>query len=337
MFRPYKMRCPQCKTPIAIKKESYIGRKVACKECSAKFVVKAPGNQAGSSKARKSSRKKVRSEVGQDSEFMLALDNLNLSDESQKIKSLPQAPGRKSNVRRMEEREAKKVKKKTEKKKDSISPAVILVGTLFSAAIFGGIGYYAYMNADSLSLGAVEPPKNFTWYTDENKIFSMKFPEGWDVEGGGGTGGKPIWARSKKGYVTISIRDSMSGNAIGSISSAGGGGQVVDDDGNIIVIPDDQKPEAKVHEFNYAKAELKYDDYEETNTRTIKSKMGSVRVSDFTCKTWTGGYSGIRATYLNPRMQLTLYCECPTENFRDMQSAFLRIAQSVTNGRAPTD
>jgi DNA-directed RNA polymerase subunit RPC12/RpoP len=332
MFSPYRMRCPKCKTPVTIKKESYIGKNVACKECSTKFVIKAPGKKTSGSSSKKSPKRKVANQVGQDSEFMLALDKLELADESQSVKSLPQAPGRKSKVRIKEEATARKVKKKDTKKKDAISPAVVIGGSILSIAFIGAAIFFGKDYLPALPGGKVDAPEAYSWYTNEDKSFSMKYPEGWEINGGGGVGGKPLWAICKKGSVTIEIRHSMSGSAKGGSPMALPGGQVVDSDGKAVVIPDNRKPVALTHVDNLRKAENKFDKYEESKTKTLKSGMGDCRVSEFTTSNFFGSKGGVRATYLTNRYQLTLYCTCPVSDFREMVGSFMQITQSVTAG-----
>ena len=337
MFSPFKMRCPECGTPVAVKKEEYIGRKVACKSCEAKFVIKAPSRK--SSSGSKKVKQKVKNKSGQDTEFMLALGKLDLTDESQSIKSLPQAPGRKSKARKMQEAKskAKKTNQNEEKKKESISPVAVIAGSVLSVCLIGGL---VFLLKDKISLpgGKMEPPKELAWYSNEDAVFSMQFPKDWEVEGGGGVGGKPLWARAKKGSVTISIRDSLSGSAIGDIAGAGGGGDhYIDENGKVVEIPDEEKAISKIHDFNRLKAEEKYKNYEERNARMLDTSMGEARVADFTSSDIFGTYGGMRATYRTPKYQLTLYCVCNESEYRDMQGVFNKIAMSVRGKRASKD
>ncbi len=265
---------------------------------------------------------------------MLALDKLELADESQSVKSLPQAPGRKSKVRIKEEATARKAKKKEKKeKKDSISPAVVIGGSILSIAFIGAAIFFGKDYLPALPGGKVEIPTAYSWYTNEDESFSMQYPEGWKIDGGGGVGGKPLWAICKKGSVTIEIRHSMSGSAKGGSPMVFPGGQVVDRDGKPVVIPDDQKPVALTHADNLRKAENKFDEYNEGKARTLVSGMGECRISEFTTSNFFGSKAGIRATYLTNRYQLTLYCTCPESDFREMNGPFRKIAISVTAGR----
>lgn len=342
------IRCRSCETKLKIDAARFAGKTLKCPKCQTAFKLPAnaagkqstanasrpSGSKAASSKRNAAAKRKAVA-AGTADEFDGLDDGLFDSLESGfgggggAPRTLPpvtrrRKQGRKSAVKPAEvEKETPERPGKRNNKVLIIGGSVLGFGVLVGLAfLFGGVVH------PSGSGQAVDVPQQFENFANEQGAFRCEYPAGWNASGGGGTGGKPAWAKFEKGGVIITIRDSLAGSAVGDISRstnqmATGGVQEE--------LPDELEPVAKVHEFRKSYAENEMDHYQEKPPVVIQTGFGEGRMSEFTARTtFFGTIYGYRATLLNNRYQFNVYCKCYSEaDWNALKPTFRKVIESI--------
>jgi hypothetical protein len=91
-----------------------------------------------------------------------------------------------------------------------------------------------------------------------------------------------------------------------------------------------QTPVAKLHEFRKESVAEEYNGYEELSVTTVQSGMGDARRSEFTASHgFRSKLRGYRVTYISPRAQMNVMCECPEEDWEKAKPIFEKVIASV--------
>lgn len=186
----------------------------------------------------------------------------------------------------------------------------------------------SFMNAANAPQdGPSAIPKAWITVRHEQNGPTVQAPDDWPYSTGGGTGGVAPWIRmdNEPAGVTISIRGSIGGTAIGDIAS--GGGQV----GNETDLPDELDPIVAVHNFTKDKIASEYNSYTESAPEKITTGMGEGRICTFEGGKTLGGEYGVRATLMSNQYQYNVICKCPKNKLGTYRPIFEQIIKSVGN------
>ncbi|MCA9092758.1 MAG: hypothetical protein KDA68_04690 [Planctomycetaceae bacterium] len=169
------------------------------------------------------------------------------------------------------------------------SKVSMILGVLLALIGLGGAvgsGMVLIPSALAGSKATVGIPKDFEIYSAIGGIsFSMKYPKGWKIETGGGTGGVQPWVKISGSGCTIDYRISVGGGAIG-----GYGVNIAPDKMN------EQEPVHKIHEFMKEKMVAEDPSYDESSPEFVKTGFGSTRISKYSRTSFFGGEYGYRVT-----------------------------------------
>jgi len=183
------------------------------------------------------------------------------------------------------------------------SKIMMVLGVLFALIGLGGaIGTGMVLIPSALAdvkRGGGDMPNEFDVYTAEGSVmFSMKYPKGWKLESGGGTGGVQAWVKVSGQGCIVDFRTSTSGAAVG-----GYGVNIQPDKMNEL------EPVHQIHES--AKAQLMSEDssYEESSPELVKTGFGSSRLSKYSRGGILWGEYGYRLTaFANENWNGKAYC-----------------------------
>lgn len=198
----------------------------------------------------------------------------------------------------------------------AVSVAVILVwvGVVFLIRNAGG----------HTAAPEVAVPDVFETARANNSKFSVEHPKEWPVETGGGSGGLPTWLKMKHADITIAIKETPMGGALGDIAQAGS-------DPNQ-ELPDELAPVAGLHQDLKSATVGALSNYKEQPAITIKTGMGDARLSEFTASEWALGSAiyGYRATLLAGPRHLVVLIKCPKKaNWQALKPTFQQIIESI--------
>jgi DNA-directed RNA polymerase subunit RPC12/RpoP len=168
-----------------------------------------------------------------------------------------------------------------------------------------------------------EEPEEYVEFSPKNLQLSATVPKGWEENHGGGTGGIPIFATFTSGKVSIEIRESRSGGAIGAANIAMQGNQT-----------DPKEAVEGVHEMQRTVVAENFGSYkEDAEPRPIKTQgFGTGMVSDFDADQGMlggGRVRGCRATVMNQLHQFNVICKCPAGMFEQVQPIFEKVIESL--------
>jgi len=349
-------QCPRCKAKYKVVAEQVAGKKLRCASCRKPFRV--PATAAAAAQARRAPAKKPQQvevvddfaeevddvveefvddiEVVDDADVEVVDDagdidfpvdepvdefeDLAAEDFSRPARPLPAASLARKKKKKTSDDVAGDDNDESAAKKKVI--AIVGVVSVVGIALIAGLFMLGRGMMNKVQLARqVQAPAEFEEFTLPDLPFKCEFPKNWDAKGGGGTGGKPGWARSESGSALISIRDSLAGSAVGDISGASN-----PSDGG----PPDLAPVARVHDFQLTRIAEDFTDYREQAPDVIDTEFGDARRSEFTAKgTWGRSIRGYRATLLNSVRQVNVICQCPEGDFEALRPAFERVINSV--------
>jgi hypothetical protein len=171
-----------------------------------------------------------------------------------------------------------------------------------------------------------EPPQNYVSFAPKGFQLSAKVPEDWTQTYAGGEGGLPISARFASGSISVNVRESIGGGALGQAAIAMQGAAPG--------VPK-EAPVVGIHAYHRRHFEDDYKNYNEGFERPIKTRgYGEGRISDFTANEGLFGLQikGCRATMMNSIHQFTVTCKCPAGQFKDIKPVFEKIVASLSTG-----
>ena len=295
--------CPHCGANLRLKDDSALGKKIRCRKCEKPFVASAPAD-------------------AEEDDFL---------SESAAGVALP--PGLAS-VRRKKQQKAEKRKRRSEAAAASAGvkelpkwflPAMIGTAVVVALGLLVGVGFLVRgaLARTGGGGGGIEAPTGWSSYRNPAEKFSCEYPTNWTKDGSTSIGGGGLaWARFESGDAKINLRESPAGGPLSDIAGATADPNEQDES---------QTPVAKLHEYHKDRIAEDYNDYQEHSVTTVKSGMGDARRSEFTA---TSGFRskirGYRATYINPRAQMNVMCECPEEDWEKCRPIFERVIASVS-------
>jgi hypothetical protein len=191
-----------------------------------------------------------------------------------------------------------------------------------AAAIVGIVGFAGCGSAP------VSAPSSYAEFNSKGGTFALKYPQGWQADGGGKRGLE--WAKFTSGSAEIKVDTGVTGSLSADIAQSKLGGD------SSVPIPPEEEPIHGVHLMRQKDAEQQFSGYKEVGSvEVIDVSLGPARRSEFTADTTFGsGLHGYRATMLGKDKDVTVYCTCPESDWATLQAAFDEVLKSVKRGQA---
>jgi hypothetical protein len=344
-------RCPRCKSRIKINDaERLDGRKITCRGCRYRILIRAPKTTS----VRNQSKELVITEFfDDDEEDDIETIPLHESDEdagsaldedepAAAIDSDSELPAYQPMLYR------RTAKKKARDSRDDAEGAATFVETADGETgtagekrgplvlILGGVGGLllvglvvagiVLLRSGIFKPAKYEPPQNYVSFAPKGFQLSAKVPEGWTQTCAGGEAGLPISARFSSGSISVNVRESIGGGALGQAAIAMQGAAPG--------VPK-EAPVVGIHAYHRRHFEDDYKNYNEEFGRPIQTRgYGEGRISDFTASEGLFGsqIKGCRATVMNSIHQFTVTCKCPAGQFKDIKPVFEKIVASLSTG-----
>lgn len=202
--------------------------------------------------------------------------------------------------------------------------AMQILGVLLALIGLGGaIGSGYVLIPEALKRSTVQNADGgveFAVYKAPNEVlFSMKYPKGWTLEEGGGSGGVQPWVRIHGAGCYIDVKANTAGAAIG--------GYGIPDDSDKM---SDSEPVHKLHEFWRDKLIEEDSNYEESQPEFIKTGFGSTRLSKYQRPAFIGAEYGYRLTaFKGENWNAKAYCTSDAK-FRANEALLREIILSVS-------
>ncbi len=172
-------------------------------------------------------------------------------------------------------------------------------------------------------------PSAYVSFQPSDQAFICDAPSNWTNSGfsqmGTESGGNFV-----SGPAKISITSSMIGSILGDLATAN-----TNQASNLASelgqqAPPSKPPAEQAHEQFAAAMVHEYPDYSELNEQSVQSPYGPGEMSEFTCE--AGKTHGYRATYLGKDRSVEIVCQCPTEDWAELQSSFQHVIDSIKIG-----
>ncbi|MFK7817804.1 MAG: hypothetical protein AB8G99_03720 [Planctomycetaceae bacterium] len=210
---------------------------------------------------------------------------------------------------------------KTKKQLDGVTKAILAVSGVVAACILGGIGYWIFSaSSGGGSGGPTTLPKEYVAFTSENVDFTCVYPKGWERTSGGGSGGKPQWARFKMNDIRIEIKQAISGSLVGDIAQTMNQGEDADP----------LAPVRTAHDFRCNQLKAGTDGYEEGPPEVVDTDgFGPALLSTFDMQVWFSKDSGYRASVLAPSCQYNVTLYCPEDQRSRFKAVVKKIIESM--------
>ena len=163
-------------------------------------------------------------------------------------------------------------------------------------------------------------PTSYVLYNSKGGTFQCDVPEAWEAKGGG-TRGRPEWAKFSSGTALIHVKAGI----VGSLLNDMAGGFT---DPNT---PPQFEPVHLIHVAELENLQEEYDEYTELpgSPLVLNLPLGSARVSEFTAK---GSIHGYRASIMGHNKMLTVFCTCQESEWKALQPTFDRLLLTIDRG-----
>jgi hypothetical protein len=164
---------------------------------------------------------------------------------------------------------------------------------------------------------SVPAPKSFKDFHSTDGVFACDCPEGWTVEGGGGTRTEYSETKFTSGGAEIRIEADLAGSLFADMGRR-------DDENN--------PPVARVHAMKTERiGKDEFTNYKEREAKKFNSKgLGEGRKAIFVADGGMGGkIYGYHATLLTNDKRITIICQCPATNWKTLRPAFDRVIASM--------
>jgi DNA-directed RNA polymerase subunit RPC12/RpoP len=356
--------CPHCRKIFVVDHiEKMVGTKIRCANCNGKILIQAPpvrksaATKAPPLKTAKAQAAPVKSAPGKkkkkpdseiielDEDAIVVDDDSDVDDfaiadvdygtedyaEAELVEDEP-APNRRLMVARKakpkksegfqeaagNEQQPRRAQKKSNGFYLALAAGVVVLCTL------GVVVVVLVSSAGLLGGGKFQEPSEYVDFSPRDLQLSASIPKGWEKTYGGGQQGVPIHATFKSGKISIEVRESIGGGAMGAAGLAmqqkfGG---------------DEADAVEGIHESHRARISEDFGSYkEDASSRTIKTAgFGPGKVSDFDADSgFLGGghVRGCRATVLNQLHQFDVICKCPAGMFEDVRPVFEKVIMSL--------
>lgn len=199
-----------------------------------------------------------------------------------------------------------------------------ILGVLLALIGLGGAigsGYVLIPEALKRSAGqnADGPPEFAVYQAPNGVLFAMKYPKGWTVEEGGGSGGIQPWVKINGAGCYIEAKANTAGAAIG------GYGVTIDPEKM-----SDLEPVHKVHEFWKEQLIIEDSSHDESDPEFVKTGFGSSRLSKYTRGGFFGGEYGYRLTlFKGENWNCKAYCKSESK-FKNNEALLRDVLLSAT-------
>jgi hypothetical protein len=213
--------------------------------------------------------------------------------------------------------------------------ATIVVAAIASLAFIG----FAQVTVFAGAMGGekVTAPKSYEKYVARDKAFACLKPAGWEMADSA-LGGTQSSVEFSKGLASVEVDSDLSGSLIGDIARAGGAG-LGDLEGKIpgVQLKAPKPPVEVLHDAGKKSAEEEYDEYAEQPMKTLQTKIGEGRFSEFTGK--AGGWlavkvHGYRVTILGGERSVAITAKCRDADWTALKPAFEKVITSIEPGGA---
>ena len=151
----------------------------------------------------------------------------------------------------------------------------------------------------------VSVPGEFKEWNSSDGAFALSYPSEWRAQGGVYKDEGSSWAKFEKDGVSIRVDASFTQSVLGDLM--GGAGDTTD-------LPDDLRPEAKLHDHNLDFYKEHYRDYEEVSITTKELPIGRTRIAEFKATKGLSKLCGIRATATTRDKGITFRAYAPRAN-----------------------
>lgn len=222
------------------------------------------------------------------------------------------------------------------KKKRKSAPAQqssntgLKVGIGVAVFLIAGVGaFFAVQSINSSGGGGGAAPAqvNYSNFAHELGGFKVKYPAEWEVDSGGGSGGRPPFASFDDGTARISIRDNPKGSSVGTMASLPSGGPIIP--GEEV---EEDPPAKSVHEFmGETVYSHDFSDFEELPGKEFKVPYGDGWLSEFTGKEGFGSKKkAYRLTLVGTQYQYNVICKCPQNKWDQYEPIFMEVLKSIS-------
>lgn len=199
-----------------------------------------------------------------------------------------------------------------------------LLGSWSRIGLFLAIGIGSIVIAGCGS-GPVAAPKAYTDYNSPGGTFAIKFPEGWQSDGGGKRGLE--WAKFTSGPAMIKVDTGVAGSLMGDIAGSFGGDSEE--------LGPEYEPVHSVHADAAEMAKEEFSGYKELGEiEVMEVALGPARRSEFTsASSFGGGMHGYRGTLLGKDKAVYVYCVCPESDWKTLQPSFHEVLMTFKRGQ----
>lgn len=303
--------CPGCKAKYSLKDPKLVGKKIKCRKCGTTFQITASPAPV-----------EVEEEFAVTEDPYAEFGNYD-DDEFGEIRQLPQR--RKRSAKKKQAPEQPTEEETSKKVKPARNPVVVFsligVGILVVALIGVGAIFVPGIVKNLTTGSELKAPDKFVQFSNEESPLQFDYPEGWEVNFGGGQRGAPPWARIEHGGIKISIRGP---NVIDMVNQAGGQTGAIGDMGDGPPRPETEAVHG-LHLDRRDKLEKDDPEYSEGPPEVIYTGFGSSRISEFRD-------SGIFSTSYGYRVTMPPYtttCSCSQKEFDALKGTFRKIIESI--------
>jgi hypothetical protein len=350
--------CPHCRTTFEIDHiEEMVGTKIRCGQCNGKILIQAPpakktrgpAKEASAFKSAPVKTKKPDSEiieldqdaivVDESDEDEFEIPDMEYDDDDYGEAEPVEAPVQNHRLLAATGRPKKKTSEGFQEAEGKERPqrrTPVKSSAIFVWAAAGAMTLCTLVAVLTLGFAAGGPggggggggtfqePEEYVDFGPPNLQLSCSVPKGWEQKYGGGTGGIPIFATFTSGKISIDIRESRGGGAMGAAQLAlqqkGGG--------------DPAEAVESIHHAQKGPIAENFGAYkEDAESRTVKTRgFGPGKVSDFDAdQGFLGGghVKGCRATVMNQLHQFNVVCQCPAGMFDEVQPVFEKVIESL--------
>ena len=320
-------RCPDCAKGLKLK-PSAAGKRVKCPACGA--AVDVPGgaaNPGGDAKAAGRPKRKPAPAAPRSGNSGELFTGLNLGELGHDGGAQTALPGR---VRKGGSTAEIPVAAAPGGKKPDKPPTPLPVvlgaigGSLLLLAAVGGTAVYLLLNNQP-----AEPPGDLVRYEHpEPRTFSLDVPSNWAVEAGGGTGGRPAFAKIEGPGAEVDVRNSPRGSAVGDIGAAAEQGGPVGEE-----LPEELTAIFGQHKMTRDQVAGDFSSYEETGGENFDARGGEGRRSVFTASgSFGGAITGLRGTVRVGNETYNVVMRCAPRDFPTLRPVFEKMLDSMGRG-----
>jgi hypothetical protein len=176
--------------------------------------------------------------------------------------------------------------------------------------MFGGCG------------GRTVVPTSYNSFSDDQKMFKIQYPAGWDCDSGGSTDFSRV--NFSSGNTMIEVQAEPVTKAL--LSEIAQTGVLPVSSGD----PTNSFSAQKAHWLEKPKFE-EQNSVKEEKAVTAETKLGNGVKSEFTgTYSFGGDFRGYRATSMNTDKRIRVVCQCPVEEWESLKPVFDLVIASVS-------